>query len=268
MKASLLCTVALALLVAAGSAHAAANPFGLNLAWTDCYGDGGTSNRLFACNTNVGNERVNMSFKLDQPLTNVTGMEMYLQIASESPTLPLWWSLMNTGTCRPSSLALVTQANPNWTQCQDWGAGTFGSSGIGNYVIGAAGPNTVTSVAVSAVPSGLGIVLASGVEYFNGAYSINHQKTVGAGACGGCIVPVCILFSKLKIYTENPAGFRWITTSANTPNSRAVTWQSAQFVNLVHNCDASGFCITSFACGTPPVSAQPNTWSAVKSLYR
>ena len=269
MRLRSLRTALLLLTGLAGTAAAAANPYGLNAAWTECWGDGGTSNRSFACNTNTGFDRLNLSFVVDQPIPNVSGMEMYLQLASESPTLPLWWSMKNAGTCRPTSLALLINTPLLYNNCVDWGAGTLGAAGIGNYVIGAAGPNTVTTAAASAVPQGLGLVLAPGVEYFVGTYQINHQKTVGTGACSGCQVAVCILFSHLRIYVDGGSTFyRALTTPANTPNSQVATWQAGQIVSLQHDCFSNGLCTNSFGCVTPPVSARNNTWGAVKSLYR
>lgn len=268
MKLPLLRSVLL-LACVAGSAVAAPNPYGINAAWTDCYGDGGTSNRQFSCNTNLGTERLVLSFVVDQAVQNVCGMEMYLQLASDGSTLPSWWSMKNAGTCRPTSLAFTIQPpNPLSTECLDWGGGSFGSAGIGYYNIGSLGPNVVTTAAVTAVPQGLGLTLDPGVEYFTGSYIINHAKTTGTGSCSGCQLPVCVLYSHMKLYVDGggPA-IRVLTTPANTPNSQLATWQSGQFFNLQHTCD-SQTCVNSFFCSTQPVSSRHSTWGAVKSLYR
>src|SRR5689334_293207 len=140
MRLSLSCSGLLLLVLAASPAFPAPNPFGLNVAWDQCYGDGGTSNRLFACNTNSGTERLVLSFVTDQRIDNVSGMEMYLQIASDGSTLPNWWLMKNAGTCRPTTPTFtLIPPNPSSTQCFDWG-GMNGSAGIAYYNIGAAGP--------------------------------------------------------------------------------------------------------------------------------
>lgn len=259
------------LTLTAAPAHPAPNPFGLNVAWDQCYGDGGTPNRLFACNTNTGTERIVLSFVTDQRIDNVCGMEMYLQLASDSGTLPNWWSMRNAGTCRPTTLVFnVTPPNPASTLCFDWGGSFFGSAGIGYYNIGAAGPNTATTAAVVAVPQGLGLSVDPGVQYFTGNYVINHLKTVGTGSCSGCQIPVCILYSHMRLYVDGQGSFyRAFTTPANTPNSQIATWQSGQVSNLQHNCDAgTGLCTNSFTCFSQPVHSNGNTWGAVKALYR
>ena len=111
-------------------------------------------------------------------------------------------------------------------------------------------------------------MLGPGVEYWSGALLINHAKTVGTGACSGCVTPVCILYSRVKIYTEFPNESRWITTPANTPNSAAVTWQNGMFFGLSHTCDPLGNCATSFGCGSQPVSSRHGSWGSITSLYR
>lgn len=252
-------------------ALAAPNPHGLNLTWDQCHGDGGTSNRMFACNTNAGVHRLVTSFVVDQQIQNVNAMEIYVHIASESPTLPQWWSLRNAGTCRPSSLSFSTiPTNPSSTVCFDWTNGN-GASGIGFYNIGVAGANTVKMAAVAAVPAGLGIVVDPGVQYFTGAFQINNAKTVGTGACSGCQIPVCLVYSYMRLFVESqPSGpYRVLNTPANTPNSQVATWQSGQVVGLQPNCDpVTGVCSPSFVCSTQPVDSRRSTWGAVKSLYR
>lgn len=252
-------------------ALAAPNPYGLNLTWEQCYGDGGTANRLFACNTNSGVERLVTSFVVDQQIANVNAMEIYVNIASDSATLPAWWSMKNTGTCRPTSLTFTTTPpDPASTVCFDWSnAGAV--SGIAFYNIGVAGANTVKMAALSAVAIGSGIVLDPGVQYFTGSFVINHAKTVGTGACSGCQVPACLHYSYMRLFVEDQPSTPYLVlnTPANTPNSQVATWQSGQVVGLQPNCDpVTGVCSPSFICSTQPVNSRPSTWGAVKSLYR
>lgn len=271
MRLPLPCLSLLLLALAVAPAFSAPNPYGLDVAWDQCYGDGGTPNRNFACNTNSGSERIVLSFVTDQRIENINAIEMYLQIASDSPTLPSWWSMKNAGTCRPTTPTFtVSPPDPSSTICLDWGGGIFGSAGIGYYNIGAAGANTATTAAVVGVPSGLGLLVDPGIQYFTGSFLISHTKTVGTGACSGCQTPVCIIYSHMRLYVEGQPGFyRAFTTPANTPNSQLVTWQGGQFSNLQHNCDpVTGLCTNSFGCFTQPVSARANTWGAVKALYR
>ena len=271
MNRWLLRNVLLLLALTAGPTLAAPNPFGLNLTWDQCHGDGGTANRLFACNTNTGVERLVTSFVVDQPVQNINAMEIYVHIASDSPVLPQWWSMKNAGTCRPTSLTFASlPPNPASTVCFDWANGQA-VSGVGFYNIGSPGANAARMAAVSAVPIGSGLVLDPGVQYFTGSFQINHQKTVGTGACSGCQIPVCIYYSYMRLFVDDQtsAPYLVLNTPANTPNSQLATWQSGQFVGLQPNCDpVTGVCSPSFICSTQPVDSRASTWGAVKSLYR
>src|SRR5258706_16367735 len=91
----------IAFVFAATSAHAAAvSPPGVNLRWDDCYGDGGASNKNFACDTNSGSERLVCSFELSQPMAQIAAVKVTWDVRAEGPTLPPWWSFYSLGTCR------------------------------------------------------------------------------------------------------------------------------------------------------------------------
>src|SRR5690348_9060898 len=59
---------ALLLLLVAAVAPAATTPPGMNIRWDHCYDDGGTANKLFACDRNIDSERLVCSFVLDSPM--------------------------------------------------------------------------------------------------------------------------------------------------------------------------------------------------------
>src|SRR6516162_330978 len=88
----------LVLLVAAPTA-AATTPPGVNIRWDNCYDDGGTANKLFACDRNVQSEQLVCSFVLDSPLADVSGNEIVVDIVATSASLPAWWAFKNAGTC-------------------------------------------------------------------------------------------------------------------------------------------------------------------------
>src|SRR5690242_338369 len=56
-------------------AIAAVSPPGVNIRWDNCFDDGGATNKTFACDMNAGKETLVLSFVLDAPMTNVSGME-------------------------------------------------------------------------------------------------------------------------------------------------------------------------------------------------
>src|SRR5438045_93548 len=75
--------------------------------------------------------------------------------------------------------------------CVDWANGNA-IGGIASYGIGDLGVNSVVSLCGIAVPAADLATLDPDQEYFFANLVINHAKTVGTGACGGCNQPVCI----------------------------------------------------------------------------
>lgn len=215
---------------------------GINLRWSNCYGDAGTSNRTFACNTNAGSHVLVGSFVLPWAMPSVSGQEIIIDATSASTNLPPWWSFKNAGTCRQASLSMnfvlpVTAAN-----CIDWADGQS-AGGIAAYNIGFTGSNKARLIAAVAVPQSALANLVTGQEYFSFNVVINSQKTVGTGACVGCDVPVTLVFGSFKVTTPVAAN-DVIMTWPTAANSNVATWQAL------------------------PVPTRRDSWGAVKALYR
>src|SRR5262245_12372918 len=151
-------------------AHAAQ---GLNLAWTHCFSDLGVQNRTFACNTNSGNSVLFGSFVLASDFPQLIGTEIVLQLAADSPSLPAWWQLKNTGSCRQTSLNANFVADPNDINCHDWSLGGS-AGGVGAYCVVGSGcseaphaVNTAMIKVIHAVPQNLAADLTCGLEYYD-----------------------------------------------------------------------------------------------------
>jgi hypothetical protein len=245
---------------------ACAQPSGLVLRWNQCAADGGIKNRVFACNTNVGSERLVCSYETGTTIAQVSGAEITVDIRAASTSLPLWWQFRNTGTCRVSSLALNFTADPNAVNCVDQWSGQA-SGGIGAYQIGLLAPNMARIRAAGAVPQAALFQVDPGIEYFVCNVTVNHQKTVGAGACSGCVTPVCVLFASLVITTPVAADNRTFTTPRDGNSDHWVGWQGAVAQSPHVVCDQDG-CNYQFGCSASPVATRGSTWGALKSLYR
>ena len=250
-----------------GLAAAATLP-GINIRWDNCFADGGGMNKTFACATNSGFEQAIMSVQLDTGMQNVSGMEIRISLKAAAATLPAWWDFKNVGACRQTSLAFVTSPVVTPGACVDWGGGGQ-VGGIGAYNVGALGPASAVLQLVEAVPQTELQDLLPVTEYLVGAMQFNHTKTVGAGSCAGCDVPVCILFTSLNVTQPLGVGDRLITQAANGVGSQFVHWQNGQLVNLINHCNGTFDCNTQFDCVlSNPTQARGNTWGAVKALYR
>jgi hypothetical protein len=261
MKASMRRFVLIVLALIA-PAVASAGP-GVNIRWDHCYGDGGVANKAFACDTNVGTEQLVLSYELPEDLASVSGTEMLVYFQPASPALPDWWQLRNPGTCRQAALSFSMTPPAGSANCLDWSQGAA-SGGIGAYTPDFLGK--LRLAAALAVPSSALQNLVAGTEYFAGTIQISHVKTVGAGACGGCDTPMCIVLGTINVVTPVLGNNIRPIGSTNGPSSPIASWQSATTLNLDVNCHMG--CFASFDCVATSTPTRNSTWGAVKALYR
>ncbi len=216
---------------------AATSPPGVNLRWDACYRDGGVSNKNFACNTNLGTELLVGSFELVQPLNDVLSAQIVLDLRSASPTLPTWWSLAFSGGCRSRSMDFRPTGFPQPGVCSYDGLGAGG--GLGAYSIGLQGPSHVRLTGAFAVPTLMPVNLLGGVEYYAFFITIDHAKTVGSGACGGCEIPVCLFLSRISLFQRGASTAAiHLEQGANHLGSQYVTWQNGYPTDVHQVCDA------------------------------
>ena len=102
---------------------------GVNIRWDNCFDDGGLMNKTFACNTNAGQEQLVVSFVLAEPMLDVSGQEIVVDIRSASATLPAWWAFKNAGTCRTASLTFTVGAVGSEVNCTEWSGGAAAEIG-------------------------------------------------------------------------------------------------------------------------------------------
>jgi hypothetical protein len=279
MRCSPLLSLLLIAITSAAAHAAAASPPGVNLRWDNCYGDGGAWNKTFACNTNLGSERLIGSFELDQPLTQVAGVEITLDLSTPGPLLPAWWVLSGAGGCRvatPPILIMNPTIPASAVNCTDW-AGGAAAGGLAGYQIGQAGPNTARMIGGFAVAALNLADLEPGQEYFAFTVVINHAKTVGTGSCGGCDVSACLFLQEILLSTPPVAGqpsrdLR-LTQGANFSGSQFATWQNGYLIDIQRSCHevvpGIPICRSSFNCVlATPTRTHGSTWGQVKALYR
>jgi len=229
--------LALSLLAAAATLASAG---GLNLRWSDCAADGGTQNRTFACNTNVGTSAFVGSFVLDQDVQQVNGNESILDIQFADATVPQWWTFRNPGSCRLTALSIAAQ---DGVSCPDPFSGQA-SMNIATYQLGIQGmANWARLLCVNGVQQIHIVDLTGGQEYGLARWTITNAKTVGTGSCGGCTTEATIEFRWANITTDLGLNDTNLTEGAD-PGSNFITWQAL------------------------PTATRNTTWGAVKSLYR
>ena len=226
----------------------------INLRWDDCIGDGGVADKSFACDANTGAARLVGSWIPPFDLVGVNGNQIVVDLGTSSTSLPAWWDLKNTGSCRPLSLGFGA-ANPGaGVNCSDWASGTAVGL-LGSYTVGIKGPGSARFVASTTVAEPVAETLVATQEYFSFVLTINHLKTVGAGSCTGCDVQMCIALIGVHVTSADPRfdvhlsiGFR----PTDQLSDSFVLWQPAAGQT---NC-------------FKPVPVIDRTWGEVKALYR
>jgi len=248
MKKTLLITGVLLALTASVASAA-----GVNLFWNDCsLGGTSTTNRNFTCASNSGSNIMTASFDPPAGITNLNGNNLILDLISATPAMPQWWALKNVGTCRLASLGANTVFSA--ASCTEpWAAA--GNGAISAYLQNVGGDARRCRIGGTvSVDGALETAISAGTEYYSLNITVNNAKTVGTGACDGCLEPVCIVFNEIKL--TQPAGFPAGSPVVTNPAvSNYITWQGYVSGPGANDCPAA----------TPTIN---RTWGQVKSLYR
>lgn len=228
---------------------ATARAAGINLYWNDCStGGAATTNRDFACDSNVGFNDLYISYDPPPEITLAVGVEITIDLQSSASVLQDWWQFRNAGSCRLTALTFLPSAP---SSCPDPWLGQ-GVGALAAYQLTSSNPsiplNGARILAVMAVAEGT--TLVAGTEYFGGVIRISNAKTVGPTACGGCSTPVCIVLSRVALV---PPGAPTGTPLFIPLTNNFVGWQGGT---------AGG--LTCFGA-TPALN---HTWGQIKSVYR
>ena len=223
---------------------------GLYLTWNACAFEPQASPvRLFGCNTDADTMRLHAAFTVAQPLDNVIGVEVVIDLQHESPTLPDWWRF-EAGACRAGALRSDVQFG-TVPGCADPWTGT-GVASFPSYT--ATQPRGGANQA--RIKAGAGVLpsdprtLAADTPYHAARIVIVASKTTGAGACSGCAGKACLVLN--SIWIKRTPGAPGGDVFVSTPGPAEANWAVWQGTGA--NCSA--------------VPVRRSTWGAVKGLYR
>jgi hypothetical protein len=246
--------LALAALVLALSTSTHAGP--LNMRWGACFGDGGTFNRSFACDTNSGFDELVCSFVPPGLILGAVQTEAVVRFAFAGSSIPPWWQFTSPGSCRPTSMAVLTTAPSAAIACVDFAEGrnTLVSYGTSFW------PNLADLHVLSPTFPAGPFDLQPGQEYFLLTVRINHLKTVGTGSCSGCSLGACMGLVGLKLVLPTlPYPIQLYPTY---PNDQVSAWQGGAGIGTPNYGGTGQF----YCPGATPTHR--STWGDVKALYR
>ncbi len=247
------------LLLSAGATAALAQD--LTLGWDDAVSRGGTTNRLFDCNTNDGSNTFVLTFVPPVDLPGVIELDVTLFFemgqpvncdpfggpACLPPPLVAWWDF-RTGAARQGDLLTSIDFT-----AEPWGSSTtvespwFGAAfTVLPYQVESITNGVDTSTRgrldVQIVPlSGAPVDLLAGHEYYVVRGTVLNQ---GVATCAGCCDPALILPGQVRVSLTTGA-----IATLGTPTG-PLAWQAFR----------TGGCLA-----TP---AHTPTWGALKSRYR
>ena len=226
----------------------------VRMRWDNCWGDAGVMNKAFACNVNTGSNILVASLVPDRPVLGVSDLESRVDLTFAGGSVPDWWRFRTTGTCRTSSLNVTATTPVSAVACQDWAAGAA-LAGITSYSLNTFVPGKASVQVVSGLISGGTADFVTGQEYYLFSLTVNHVKTVGAGACAGCNLGACIGLQYVELNTPPPVSTQtFFALSLDT--DWLTTWQGG-----ILNGAGGLSCAQTTATRT-------STWGGVKSLYR
>ena len=219
-----------------------------------CWSDGTPiAAKTFACTANTGNMMITASFIPTADKADWVGVSGVLDGSTNPGTpLPAWWQLYNTGACRSAALTVSGDfiAAPQ-VGCVDIFAGAA-NGGIGAYQTELYPPPAPLNVpAPERFRLKVAYVLidpifvAGGAEYYAFRATITNVKTVGTGACAGCLTPLTMVLEQINSIGLTSGDEIIVDPAANA----CLTWQTG-----------------GPGCGATP--ATNSTWGQVKSLYR
>lgn len=236
------------LLLALFVVPASAQHGSVRLMWNQC-GAAGTNARTFACNTNSGSDALILSFKPANATDAIYQFETSLTIGYQDfSVMPDWWSLAPVTGCRRGTLTASAGFSSAGGACEDpWLGQGFATVTVTQLNIMDGALRRLRVNVVAAIPLSAAAPLDPATEYYAARLTLNHQKTVGTGACGGCAQSMCIAFNSSASYTTaNPDSP--VRTALWTDFGESVVW------NGTESCERL-------------VPVRNATWGAIKSLY-
>jgi hypothetical protein len=213
---------------------------GVDLAWDACLGDpGALSLKTFACDNNVGQDPLLVSFVPAVSMPSVTTIEIALDFRTRSGVaMPAWWEVGQPDGCRRGLLSVDPDLQVHGPSCEAW-LTSLVTPGfvIARFDIRTPTPD-VAHMVVLAHPTSSSVV--AGSHYVGCRMLLGHAGSVGTITCAGCREAVDITLSAVRLATSTS---EQVLTLPQTSNH--VQWQLDR-----------------------PVATRATTWGAVKALYR
>lgn len=243
-------TLAASSVLAPVPAFAGAPLEALSVAWDNCPLSGGSVRvKDFTCDTNLGSSSLYCAFSVLEPIDQIVGFELVVDVQHSNAILPNWWRLGPSPECRHDVLTASIDFSPT-DACVDPG---FTGAVLQDYLVTQPRglPSQARIKAVVFVPSPETRAVSNDTTYLAARLILSNDRTVNVDACAGCVEPACLVLNSILVrrVAGAPGGDIALTTPAAAQGNWAY-WRNQSGAE----------------CSWVPVRTV--TWGRVKSLYR
>src|SRR4030095_11296788 len=173
----------------------------IDIAWNDCPDSGrDRADEVFDCATNGRARHLLVSSVAARvTLMGLVGTTCEVEIVAESPALPDWW---RGDACRAGQLGSIDPAGAaGLAGCSNPFEGTGLFAGV-TLVQSLAGDSRRARLVWDSVRESPAAPVPAGEKAIAGALEIRTLKSTGAGACGGCARPGCLVLPRGSPHPE------------------------------------------------------------------
>ncbi len=221
---------------------------GLHLNWDECAEGNGPSLKTSACSSPLFFETLVSSFELSAPVDSVIGMEVVIDLVSDSATLPNWWRF-EPGGCNAGALVASADFSNLGACANPWNSTASGL--VQAYRVGdpRGASNTARIVFTVFVLPSQQVSMTALTPYYAGILRLAHTRSAGANACAGCSARACLVLNSVQLLRQPGSLVEQVQVVASGGTGHWAAWQGS-----------------SADCNLVPV--RNRTWGAIKSSYR
>ncbi len=220
----------------------------LRLTWDECPEGNAQTVKQSSCNALFAVDPLVSSFVLSAPVDSVIGMEVVVDLVTDSATLPDWWHY-EPGGCNAGALTATGDFSTIGACANPWNSTATGlvQAWWGGQPRG--GANQARLIFTVFVAPADRVTMDAGNPYYAGVVRLTHARSSGPNACAGCTVPVCLVLNSIQLLRLSGASVEEVQVVPSGGTGNWASWQSA-----TANCNL--------------VPVRNRTWGAIKSSYR
>lgn len=202
----------------------------VNFFWNDCLGDGGATNKNFACTESSDIVQAVGSFFLENPMSDFNALEITIDLCADPGAVPSWWTFEPvSGACHDHSLSMSFDFSALRNQtCID----PFGMPAIGSLANYAVSGSRARAVGIASIDPNDARPLEASVEYYGVQLRLKEDRATGTDACPGCGTPVILILTNIRALGVSEASHE---DCSHPQTSQVITWNNGNYWDCFHD---------------------------------